>query len=92
MRRLGDMWDGLGSAIVGAVAVVLGVWLAQKLGDRSNRRAAREEAAIALGIAVGDLRDAAVKSRRAHTGDYDLWPLRNEMFRARPTLGSRSPE
>jgi hypothetical protein len=84
------MWEGLGSAVIGAVAVVVGVWFAQWLNERSKQAAAKLDAEVALGIAIGDQRDAAVKGRGARRGDYHLWPLRNELFRLRPVLGADS--
>ena len=82
---LSHAWTGLGSAIVrsilGAATVVLGVWLAQWLKDKRARSEGRRKAGDDLIIQVSNLRDAATRSPVGRlTGDYQVWPLRTELY------------
>lgn len=85
MLEVSHAWTGIGSAIVrsilGAATVVLGVWLAQRLKDKRARSEDRREAGDKLIIQVSNLRDAATRSLvRSLTGDYEVWPLRTELY------------
>jgi hypothetical protein len=90
-------WDGIGSSIVGgligALTVVLGGWVgyrfaarARKAENKGRRSDARRRAADKLIVEISNLRDAATRSRRSYSGDYDLYLLRNELYLARSYL------
>lgn len=83
-------WDGLGSAIVsgvlGGLVVLLGVWLAQILHDRSERKRTQSAAARQLLVTVSNLLDKVTSPRGRYTGRFELWPLRNELLSLRAAL------
>jgi hypothetical protein len=83
--ELSRAWTGLGTAIVrsiiGAATVVLGVWFAQQLKDKRARSEGRRKAGDQLIIQVSNLRDVATRSQvRRLAGDYEVWPLRTELY------------
>lgn len=81
------MWEKLWPELVSGAFIVAGVVIAQRLSERAAARAAFDDAAAALGNAIGDLRDRSIHGRGARAGRYDLWPLRNELYRSRRALG-----
>ncbi|MGB3764416.1 MAG: hypothetical protein WA966_14475 [Ornithinimicrobium sp.] len=100
--ELADAWSGWASTllggVVGAVTVVVGVWLAYQYGERSRRdemhdfderQAANERAAAAaqLMVEVSNLRDQVCGRRKGLTGESELWKLRNALFTTHLPLG-----
>ncbi|GAB4064960.1 hypothetical protein GCM10028777_13020 [Angustibacter speluncae] len=78
-------WDGIWASLAGgllsAIAVLVGVLVAQWLNDKRKHRDEIRRTADALLVEVANVRDAAVHSRsKARTGRYDLWPLRHQLY------------
>lgn len=86
-----DGLDGFWSAVVGglisALAVVIGVMLAQWYANRARDKDERQQAAVDLVTEVSHLRDAAARSKRARRGDWSLWPLRTRLLMTQMLLG-----
>lgn len=92
MSEAAGAFDAWGSSLLGgalgAIFVVIGVVLAQRLSD--NRRTANERrvAAHKLLVQISDLRDAATTSAEKTSGGYKMFPLRNELLISYHALGS----
>lgn len=82
------IWSSVIGGLIGAAAVLVGVLVAQRSSDRSRREVDRRQAAVAVAIEVGHLRDAVVKSRTAGRGEWPLWPLRTQLIATQQILGS----
>lgn len=78
------IWDGLGSSLVGGLlsglVVFVGIRWTQRLSDRSARAAAQRAAADRLIIEVTNLRDLVHFGRGGKSGEFKMWPLRNELL------------
>jgi hypothetical protein len=82
-----DGWESsLIGGIVGAIAVVIGVWLTQKYFERNRHRDARRDSVAQLIPQIANLRDAATRSKERYTGNYALWGLRQELYLANGTM------
>lgn len=87
-------WDGVGSSALGGLVggvlsglvVLVGVWLAQLLHDRSEDEAGCRRTARGLIPIVGNLRDAVIYSRGGRRGEFDLYPLRNALLEAAASI------
>jgi hypothetical protein len=76
-----DAWgSALVSGVVAAVAVVIGVVLAQRFADARRVNEDRRRAATELIEQVSNVRDYACGKSRGLTGDYSMYPLRNGLF------------
>jgi hypothetical protein len=79
-----DAWSGLGSTIVGgllgALAVVVGVLLAQRFTNQSARADERTKASSKIILDVMKVRDQVARARAGATGSFDIWPLREELY------------
>src|SRR5687768_7276792 len=93
-REASTAWDGVGSSVVGGLVggllsglvVLVGIWLAQLLHDRSEREGERRRSAKRLIPIVGNLRDAVLHSQRGRSGEFDLYPLRNALLEAASSI------
>ena len=83
-------FDGWGSSLiggfVGAIAVVIGVLLTQKYFETNRHRDVRRDSVSQLIRKVGNLRDAATRSKDRYTGTYALQELRQELYLAKGTM------
>jgi NAD(P)-dependent dehydrogenase (short-subunit alcohol dehydrogenase family) len=83
-------WDGIGTAIItavaGALTVVAGASAAYLSNERSKRAQECREGLRALILEISDLNDAATRSRARFTGEYNLYPLRQRMSVSRNAL------
>jgi hypothetical protein len=95
-------WDELGSSIVGAViagvlggiTVLIGVRLSSKQDEKRYARAEadrgrveRRSAGDSLLLAVHTLRDAVAVIKVGESGKFNLYPLRERLMLAKPSLG-----
>src|SRR5690348_10138957 len=84
---LDGFWPAVVGGLISALAVVIGVMLAQWFANRARDNAERQQAAVDLVTEVSHLRDAAARSNRARRGDWSLWPLRTRLLMTQRLLG-----